>query len=54
NTLFEAVHNANMTKSIGKKKSREVKDAIDAVKPADFKDPKNVIEGVINGRNNRH
>lgn len=53
NTLFEAVHNANMTKSVGKKKGREVEGAIDAVKPADFKDPKNVIEGVINGRNSR-
>lgn len=53
NTLFEAVHNANMTKAIGKKKGREVDGAIDAVKPVDFKDPKNIIEGVINGRNNR-
>lgn len=53
NTLFEAVHNANMTKSAGKKKGREVEGAIDAVKPVDFKDPKNVIEGVINGRNRR-
>jgi predicted HAD superfamily Cof-like phosphohydrolase len=51
NTLFEAVHNANMTKSIGKKKGREVEDAVDAVKPADFKNPKNIIEGLINGRN---
>jgi predicted HAD superfamily Cof-like phosphohydrolase len=51
--LFEAVHAANMTKSIGKKKGRIVEGAIDAVKPADFKDPKNVIEGIINGRNNR-
>lgn len=53
NTLFAAVHYANMTKSAGKKKGREVEGAIDAVKPVDFKDPKNVIEGVINGRNNR-
>lgn len=53
NTLFEAVHNANMTKSTGKKKGREVEGATDAVKPVDFKDPKNIIEGVINGRNNR-
>lgn len=53
NTLFEAVHNANMTKAIGKKKGREVEGATDAIKPVDFKDPKNIIEGVINGRNNR-
>jgi len=53
NTLFEAVHNANMTKAIGKKKGRKVEGTTDAVKPVDFKDPKNVIEGVINGRNRR-
>jgi predicted HAD superfamily Cof-like phosphohydrolase len=53
NTLFEAVHNANMTKAIGKKKGREVDGATDAVKPIDFKDPKNIIEEVINGRNSR-
>lgn len=53
NTLFTAVHSANMAKSAGKKKGREVEGAIDAVKPVDFKDPKNVIEGVINGRNRR-
>lgn len=53
NTLFTAVHEANMTKAIGKKKGREVEGATDAIKPVDFKDPKNIIEGVINGRNNR-
>lgn len=53
NTLFTAVHNANMTKAIGKKKGREVEGAVDAVKPADFIDPKIIIEGVINGRNSR-
>ena len=53
NTLFTAVHNANMTKAIGKKKGREVEGAVDAIRPADFIDPKIIIEGVINGRNNR-
>lgn len=53
NTLFEAVHNANMTKAIGKKKGREVEGTTDAVKPVDFKDPKNIIEGLINGRNRK-
>lgn len=46
-TMFNAVHTANMTKVKGTKASRQVDGAADAIKPDDFHDPKHIIQEII-------
>ena len=44
---FTAVHNANMTKSLGKKDSRPDIQGTDAKKPDDFVDPNETIAEIL-------
>ena len=45
---FGLIHDANMTKSAGKVAKRVVEGTVDAVKPADFVDPKQAIIEYLN------
>jgi predicted HAD superfamily Cof-like phosphohydrolase len=46
--IFDAVTQANMSKKIGVKEGREGFDALDAVKPEDFKSPEESIMEILN------
>ena len=46
--VFGLVHDANMTKSIGKVAKRYVEGTIDAVKPTDFRGPELAIKEYLN------
>jgi len=52
NRLFDAVHEANMTKAKGVKAGREGFDAADARKPEDWVDPKDKFREILNDYNN--
>lgn len=41
---FNLIHEANMTKAVGKVAKRAVEGTVDAVKPANFVDPKQAIK----------
>ena len=47
NSLFTAIHEANMAKAIGKKAGREGFDALDAVKPRNWADPKVTMTEIV-------
>lgn len=51
--MFAVVHSANMVKVKGVKESRAVEGAVDAIKPANFVDPKIYIQETINARATR-
>ena len=44
---FRAVHEANMTKALGKKENRPDVQGTDAAKPDDFVDPKHTIAQIL-------
>ena len=46
--VFGLVHDANMTKGVGKVAKRHVEGAVDAAKPADFQGPELAIKEYLN------